>query len=485
MPFIRYFGIVITERKGVLLNLPTSFMQKYEHLLGKSEAEEFFTALQGKPKKAFRLNSLKQPVRTKYSLGQAVPSIKNAFYGEVEGTDPEWVSGRVYSQDPAAMFPASLAPVKPGEQVLDLCAAPGGKSTALGEKLRGRGLLVANEISAKRMRALRENIERWGLTNVLLTNDSSEQLAKAFPAYFDLVLVDAPCSGEGMFRKNPAAVQYWSPAYVLTCQRRQKEILKQAVKMIKPGGKLVYSTCTFSPEEDEEVAAWLVEKYRFKLIKPAGVSQQIGHGHPEWSSSKLPALSTTLRFWPQDGLGEGQFVAIFDKPQTAVLAPANAKRAQKRRKNKLSLNRQQKKEVEAVLAPFNLPLSLQNWSETALVRHKHVFIPATAIASAHLHIINNGVELGILKKNRFEPGHQLAAVLDQMPQSRVIELPDQEAYFAYLHGETIKIAPKLKGFVLVSFRKMIFAFGKVTGQGILKNFYPKGLRTAKKEQKND
>lgn len=467
-----------------MLNLPASFIEKYQKLLGPDEAQKFFTALEGKPKRAFRLNSLKNKVTVTYSLKQPVPFIKNAYYGEAAGTDPEWVSGRAYSQDPAAMFPASLAPVKPGDRVLDLCAAPGGKSTALGEKLGGKGLLVANEISTKRSKALRENIERWGISNALLTNEDSLSLAAAFPSFFDLVLVDAPCSGEGMFRKNPAAIQYWSPNYVLKCQKRQKEILTQAVRMIKPGGKLVYSTCTFSPEEDEEIAAWLAQKYAFKLNKLTALSGRIGYGHPEWTASKNPALRNTLRFWPQDNLGEGQFLAILTKPLTKSCPQVTVRKTKKKKKGKLALTADERKEVAQVLDQFSLPPSLQNWAKIALSSHNHVFVPAlTGLTYHHLHIVNNGVELGLLKKKRFEPGHQLAAVLDQLPQKRVVELPDQQAYFSFLHGETIKIVTKLKGFVLVGFHGMIFSFGKVTGQGILKNFYPKGLRTLKKEQK--
>lgn len=354
----------------------------------------------------------------------------------------------------------------------------------MGEKLGGKGLLVANEISGKRSKALRENVERWGISNALLTNEDSPSLAVVFPSFFDLVLVDAPCSGEGMFRKNPAAIEYWSPSYVLKCQNRQKEILAQAVKMIKPGGKLVYSTCTFSPEEDEEIAAWLVQKYDFKLNKLTGLSANVDYGHPEWTDSKNPALRNTLRFWPQDDLGEGQFLALLTKPLTKSYPQTPVKKAKKRKSSRLALTAKERKEVACVLNQFDLPFSLQNWAKLALSSHHHVFVPAlTGLTHQHLRIVNNGVELGLLKKKRFEPGHQLAAVLDQLPQKRVVELSDQQDYFSFLHGETIKVETKLKGFVLVSFHGMIFSFGKVTGQGILKNFYPKGLRTIKKEQR--
>ena len=184
----------------------------------------------------------------------------------MSGNDSEWLAGKVYSQDPSAMYPAQVAQIKPGEKVLDLCAAPGGKSTALVEKLKGDGVLVANEISTTRAKALRENLERWGATNSVVTNESPAHLAVNFKNFFDKIVVDAPCSGEGMFRKEPDAIKYWSQEYVLTCQTRQKEILNSAVEMLKPGGSLVYSTCTYSPEEDEQIVAWLVKEYGFKVL---------------------------------------------------------------------------------------------------------------------------------------------------------------------------------------------------------------------------
>ena len=171
--------------------------------------------------------------KVSYDLSEPVNGVEDAYYGEISGRDIEWVNGYVYSQDPSAMYPAEALGVKPGQKVLDLCAAPGGKSTALLSALKNEGLLVANEISASRAKNLRENIERWGASNCLVTNEDTSQLAKKFPHFFDAILVDAPCSGEGMFRKNHDAVTYWSQEYVLECSSRQKEILNEAVKMLK------------------------------------------------------------------------------------------------------------------------------------------------------------------------------------------------------------------------------------------------------------
>ena len=242
------------------MSLPIEFVEKYKNLLGEEESSKFFTAIDSPSKKGFRLNPLKNNYQdVQYSLKEPIEFTKDGYYGEISGRDSEWTGGYVYSQDPSAMYPAVSLNVKPGDKVLDLCAAPGGKSTALASLLDDTGLLVANEISKSRAKDLRENLERWGATNVVVTNESPDRLSKKLTHFFDKILVDAPCSGEGMFRKDPAATQYWSPEYVLTCQTRQKEILSEAMKMLKPGGEIVYSTCTYSPEEDEEIVAWLVE----------------------------------------------------------------------------------------------------------------------------------------------------------------------------------------------------------------------------------
>lgn len=463
-----------------MVELPLGFKNKYCELLGEEEAERLFSAIDQDSKKAFRINPLKPNVIT-YSTENSVPDIKNGYYGEISGQDPEWVSGLVYSQDPSAMFPAHVAHVQPGEKVLDLCAAPGGKSTGLGEELKNDGLLVANEISSSRAKILRENIERWGIPNALVTNTSSDQLAKYFPKFFDKILVDAPCSGEGMFRKNPDAITYWSQEYVETCVERQKEILTEAVKMLKPGGQLIYSTCTFSPEEDEQIVQWLVDKFEMSILPIVNVeSDKVDHGHPEWANGNSE-LAKTLRFWPQDGIGEGQFVALLAAPgERADVKPKKKSKKGKKKARTSKLSKDEKTQVAKVLDKFELPEFLQNWSNTALVRNDHVFVPATADRDLNgLKILNNGVELGVLKKNRFEPGHQLAEVLGQVRQTEVINLATQDEYTSYLHGETLQVDSNLKGFVLVSYHEMIFSFGKIAGK-TLKNFYPKGLRILKK-----
>lgn len=467
-----------------MMEIPVEFKKKFTGLLGEEEAGRLFSALMEPSKKAFRVNTLKDRTKVTYTLDNSVPGIPSAYYGEISGKDPEWVSGSVYSQDPAAMFPAHLTAVQPGDKVLDLCAAPGGKSTALAEKLEGEGLLVANEISPSRAKILRENLERWGVGNALVTSASPDKLSPVFPEFFDEILVDAPCSGEGMFRKSEDAVKYWSQENVELCAARQKEILTEAVKMLKPGGQLVYSTCTFSPEEDEEIVSWLMDQgFTVNPVDLAGVPH--ADGRPDWGNGDV-SLVNCARFWPQDGLGEGQFAAALTKPGTAAdvaaddLLPVRKKKvkAKDRKKGRgASPERPSKEEVgyiEAALAGFAWPKAI-NFGRDLLKSNDHVFWPAIdPSAVAGVKILNNGLELGMLKKKRFEPSHQLAEWLGQVAQDKVVDL-DEAGYERYLHGESVQVESALSGFVLVARRGMVFSFGKLA-KGQLKNYYPKGLR---------
>lgn len=253
--------------------------------------------------------------------------------------------------------------------------------------------------------------------------------------------------------------------------------------MLKPGAKLVYSTCTFSPEEDEEIVDWLTKQYEMKILSANNLeSKQISHGKPEWTKSKNPELNKTLRFWPQDNLGEGQFAAILQMPEKEIelSKPKRSKKKSKKNTQAVRLNKSEKDLVEKVLKDYNLPTVLDNWQKNALISNDHIFVPIIdPQVLSKLKIVNNGVELGLLKKNRFEPGHQLAEVLGKIKQKKIVELNTQDEYLKYLHGETLNGDSKFQGFVLVSFKGQIFSFGKVAGNGVLKNFYPKGLRILK------
>lgn len=294
------------------MTLPEGFEEKYRKLLG-SDAAAFLASFDQPAAAGFRVN----PLHHATSQAPAIPWSQWGHYGKVVGTSLAHIAGNVYSQEPSAQFVGTVAAPRPGERVLDLCAAPGGKSTHLGSFMQQQGLLVANEINAGRARVLSSNIERFGLTNTLVTNSDPAHLAARLPEAFDRILIDAPCSGEGMFRKDPDAMSYWTPDYPVKCAERQREIVAEAVKMLRPGGILVYSTCTFAPEEDEQIIAWATANLGLSVVpidKPAGIAD----GRPEWANGD-PMLKETARLWPQRLDGEGHFVAKLQKLALARL----------------------------------------------------------------------------------------------------------------------------------------------------------------------
>lgn len=328
------------------LTLPEQFLKRMKHLLG-PEYEAFLASFREERKNALRVNRLKiSPgqfeAETPFAL-ERVPWTDNGYYVDYRdrpGQHPYYRAGLYYLQEPSAMAPAGILPVQPGDRVLDLCAAPGGKATELGARLGGEGVLVANEISASRVRALERNIELFGIRNCIVTNEPPHVLSERFGAYFDRILVDAPCSGEGMFRKNPEAAGTWSLEKVDTCARMQREILLHAAAMLRPGGYLVYSTCTFEAEENELAVAYLLqERPDMELVRipcadqtasfcqayaleelrrlgyewnPAGSSfadsSAVRSAFP--SETDGPDLTKAVRIWPHRAGGEGHFIAL-------------------------------------------------------------------------------------------------------------------------------------------------------------------------------
>ena len=467
------------------MKLPLKYTETMKALLG-AEYDAYLASFDEERFYGLRVNTLKISAEEMAAKGvfslRPVPWCETGFYydgAERPAKHPYYHAGLYYLQEPSAMSPAATLPIGEGDRVLDLCAAPGGKTTQLGARLGGTGLLVANDISAGRAKTLLKNVELAGIRNAIVMSETPERIAERLPHFFDKILVDAPCSGEGMFRKDPAAMQYWSPEYVLTCQTRQKEILTQAMKMLKPSGELVYSTCTYSPEEDEEIVAWLVENYHLK-IEPLKLYPGMSMGKSDWSKSNLPELKDTVRLWFQNGVGEGQFIAHLRSTEAVEDASGKVKKRKKKHQKKSSITRLTKDEITTVakvLDDFVLPDGLENWQKTVLQSNGHVFVPAVDPELLNeLHILNNGVELGLLKKKRFEPSHQLAEVLGQKEQKQLLNLKNETDYEHYLHGETIKVNSELRGFVLVAYKTPIFSFGKIGNDQILKNFYPKGLR---------
>ena len=432
------------------MRFPTGFEEKYQRLLGK-EAASFFSTFDQEPISAFRTNPLKEGQVT---FSNPIPGTKWGYYGKVSGKSPEHVTGLIYSQEPAAQMVAQVAHPHEGMRVLDLAAAPGGKSTHLLSYLNNTGLLISNEINNKRSKILVENIERFGARNVLVTNESAERLAKVFSSFFDLIVLDAPCSGEGMFRKQPDAMDYWSLDYPTQCAALQREILEDAVKMLANGGELVYSTCTWAPEENEEIVAWLLDEFPLELVDiPKLNGMTPGIDYPE-----------TALMYPHHFKGEGQFVAKFrfvGEHKLPKLKPVRSNlTADQRSLWQIFQKEHLKVDLKGDLQTFGdqlylLPLGLPDLSKVKIAR--------------------NGLHLGTFKKKRFEPSFALGLALQPSEVKNKLELSQQD-FEVYVGGETLQIKEPLpNGWYQLLIHGNGLGFAKLANQ-TLKNYFPKGLR---------
>lgn len=372
------------------------------------------------------------------------------------------------------MAVVSLLAPKPGEVVLDLCAAPGGKTTHIAERLAGEGLLISNEIHPARAKILAQNVERMGIVNAVVTNEESGRLRTYFPEFFDKIVVDAPCSGEGMFRKDEQARAEWSEENVRICVKRQQEILDNAAEMLKVGGRLVYSTCTFSPEEDEDgIAAFLERHPEFSIVTDAPELEGLSKGRAEWSHHDCEDLAHTFRIWPHKVEGEGHYLALLEK--TGEKASERKRKAPKLWSDKTG---------KQLLCDF----MKETFSEDAFVQMKQMAdrcilfgeqiyaLPQQMIAFDGLRVLRPGLHLGTLKKKRLEPSHALALALNKVQVQRSADYAgDSKEILAYLTGNTLPIDEKEKGWVLICVDGYSIGWAKAAS-GILKNHYPKGLR---------
>ena len=427
--------------------LPEAFLQRMEAQLG-SEYPAFLESLERPRAVALRFNPMKGERPMLPFVGAPVPWELAGFYYDPEtrpGLHVYHEAGVYYLQEASAMAPVALLDPKPGERVCDLCAAPGGKTTQIAGRMLGQGFLVCNEINPKRAKILSRNIERMGVANALVTNEHPETLASRFPGFFDRVLVDAPCSGEGMFRKEEAAVTDWSQETVQMCARRQREILDSAARLVRPGGRLVYSTCTFAPEEDEETVAAFLES------------------HPEFTPEPVeapwfvPGENASYRMWPHKLLGEGHFAAVLRKTQgESGEVPAcpgeKCPKAWESFAKELDITLPKGKAVSFGQSLYWAPMELPELNR--------------------LKVLRPGLELGTERKGRFEPAHALAlwlktcAVTESFP-------PESPEMKAYLHGDVVPSGKK--GWCLVQAGGYAIGWGKGDGS-VLKNHYPKGLR---------
>ena len=452
------------------MEFPKDFTAREKTLLG-DRFEELYTYATAQPARGVTVNTLRCTpdwfaAHTDFS---AEPSkfCRTAFTtaaGFRPGRHPWHHAGLLYAQEPSASAPAALLDVRPGMRVADLCAAPGGKTSQLAAALQGQGLLLANEFVAARAEILRQNLERMGVTNAVITNEDTANLAKALPGQFDRVLVDAPCSGEGMFRKEAVAAAQHSDALVAHCAELGAEILENAAALLAPGGVLVYSTCTFAPAEDEaQIAAFLARHPEFTLCDLSGC----GFGRPG-EENRAPAgfaAGCCRRIWPADG-GEGHFMAKLQKAADAeVPSPPKVK------------------PPKAVKPPAEW-LEFAKAYFPALVSRplagagEWLLLPAPGsegLNTAKLRIVRGGVLAGSVLKKRFQPAHALFMAYGADCTNREeLTLADPRTA-AWLRGEEIDAATAQNGWCAVLVDGFPLGGGKVSG-GRIKNHYPKGLR---------
>lgn len=478
-----------------MMNLPIEFEKKMKAFLG-NEWDDFLYSYDNNRFQALRFNTLKvqsqeermRILKTlKISSEKKVSWANEAYYFDENvrpGKHPYHEMGLYYIQEPSAMSAAALLAPKPGMRVLDLCAAPGGKSTQLATYLGDSGLLVSNEINTQRSRILSQNIERMGIKNAIVTNEDSFVLASHFPGFFNAIQVDAPCSGEGMFRKLPEAIEQWSIENVAICAARQKEILDNAAVMLKPGGTIVYSTCTFSKEENEDVIEYFLER------------------HPDFTLEEME------RFWPHKVDGEGHFVAKlvrrgsvnefgadYDVCEDSCnkVEDTGLKVDRKTKKNKNSKNR--KNETKPALTKENMKLLSEFLDETisedmaAWIKNSRLVmfgeqlygLPDMEVDIKGLKVQRAGLHIGEFKKQRFEPSHSLALALKLNDAKNLVKLTcDNPQTIGFFNGQSVVLSDEQtaeckKGWALVCVDGYTAGWGKVNGTQV-KNHYPKGLR---------
>lgn len=456
------------------MNLPQDFLAGMQDLLG-NEYEAFIESYDRKPYKALRVNTLKVSTESFLTLSpfdlRPIPWCETGFYYDEEeerpGKHPYHEMGLYYIQEPSAMSVAELSSVKPGERVLDLCAAPGGKSTQLASKLQGEGLLVSNEIHPARCKILSQNIERMGIRNAIVTNETPQELSKHFTNFFDCIVVDAPCSGEGMFRKDEEAVRQWSAQNVKMCAERQDEILNEAVKMLSSGGRIVYSTCTFAPAEDEGCIHRFLERHPDFYVIKGTAYDGFASGNPAWAEGD-ERVRNTHRLWPHRIQGEGHFAALFIH-------------AGERTNRQISVYKKKKtadaleKEKEAMYQDFISSTLKEEPEGKKILFGDALYLMKEDINLKGLKVLRPGLHMGTFEKKRFEPSHSLALALkpSEVKQSVDLDIGSGDAK-RYIRGESIPVKEG-KGWTLVCVDGYSLGWGKVSN-GMLKNHYPKGLR---------
>lgn len=470
-----------------MADLPQSFLDSMKEILGE-DYEAFLAGFDGQRQYGLRVNTLKMNLEEFERIApfhlKKVPWISNGYFYEAEDVPakhPFYSAGLYYLQEPSAMTPASRLKVQPGERVLDLCAAPGGKATELGAALQGEGLLVANDINTARARALLRNLELFGISNSFVTNEPPHVLAERFPEFFHKIMVDAPCSGEGMFRKNPAVVDSWQEKGPEYFSKLQREIIVQAADMLLPGGMMFYSTCTFSPLENEKTITHLLKERPDMEVIPMEDYEGFAEGLTSYRGEVFDeSCKLCRRIWPHKMSGEGHFMALLHKkngtPQQVQQTVSQSSIWWEKCKG---LNKEQKAAAEDFFSNVNIAYDEKRID----VRGDNLYyLPAPQYDGRGLHFLRNGLFMGEFKKKRFEPSQPFALALHAQDFDQVLDFPaDDERLSRYLRGETLDVSDliagekKRKGWQLVMVAGHPLGFGKLVNNN-LKNKYPAGWR---------
>lgn len=453
------------------LKLSEEYLNRMRVLLGEEEFSAYLKSFDEERLYGLRVNTAKVtpeafPELVSWDL-KPVPWIPNGFY--YEGTerpakDPYYYAGLYYLQEPSAMTPAMLLPVEPGDRVLDLCGAPGGKSTELGVKLAGKGVLISNDISNSRAKALLKNLELWGISNICVTSETPDKLADVFGPWFDKILIDAPCSGEGMFRKDDDMVKSYEERGPEYYSEIQKEITDQAVRMLAPGGLLLYSTCTFSRCEDEEIICHILENHQeMELIRlPLFEGASGGTG-----------LDGCIRLFPHKIKGEGHFISLLRKNGGGAERTAAGSRERSRTEPQGKKGPALPTELTDFLALMNREFD----DSRIMIKNDSVYyLPENFVPAKELRYLRTGLLLGELKNKRFEPGQALAMTLhaEEFRQS-ISWKKEDDRVIRYLKGETISLTPEegpVKGWCLVCVDGYPLGFAKGTGMALKNKYYP-------------
>ncbi len=447
--------------------LPQEFIARMKKILG-DEYAQYENSLCDSPVRAFRVNTEKISTDEFEKICnipyEKIPYVENGYYFDYDkiGNHPFHHAGMIYVQEPGAMAPAECIDIQSNWTILDMCSAPGGKSTQLRNKLGPDGVLVSNEIVPSRCKILTGNIERLGLHNTVTTCMDSEKIAKLYPKAFDMIMVDAPCSGEGMFRKDDTAIEEWSTDNVKLCARRQKEILDNAVKALKNGGYIVYATCTFSLEENEMTIDNFIQKHpEFELIPVTERVHKATSDGIAFDGCECENISYTRRFYPHKSRGEGQFMAVLHNTVTAN-HPIKINAAKNVKTDKLVFDF-----LDDVLTEYNKEnVRMYNGNPVYFTNNFEV-VKGSAFSC--------GITIGEIRKNYIQPHHQFFMAMGKQFKRRIELDANSEEINKYLHGEEI-CASCQNGWAVVTVNGCAVGGAKVSN-GKAKNHYPKGLRT--------